>query len=178
MPKQGSRPASWQQLPQHAPTEKKQRFAGAFTGGIPCVLDTFVGLPAALVEPAASAHLRVVEPARTSARDITLALSTRLCCVTRAAPLHVDRSLLLTCKLCSRDTNGHTVYVYMSMGFCSRDCRYGYYLGEVDKRKKRLAVAMMGQRKMSSAVTRTAKSGKQAGEVSCRPTFFTCAETE
>jgi hypothetical protein len=113
MPKQGSRPASWQQLPQHAPTEKKQRFAGAFTGGIPCVLDTFVGLPAALVEPAASAHLRVVEPARTSARDITLALSTRLCCVTRAAPLHVDRSLLLTCKLCSRDTNGHTVYVYM-----------------------------------------------------------------
>ena len=116
MPKQASRPASWQQLPQHAPTEKKPRFAGAFAAGIPCVLGTRVGLPAALAEPAAaSAHLRVVQPARTSARDITLALSTRLCCVARAAaPLrHVDMSLLLTCKHCRRDTSGHTVYLYM-----------------------------------------------------------------
>ena len=71
------------------------------------------------------------------------------------------------------------------MGFCSMDCRYGYHLGEVDKRKKRLAAALMGQRKMSSVVTRMAAgkankaaAGKKAGEVSCRPIFFTCAEAE
>jgi len=57
------------------------------------------------------------------------------------------------------------------------DCRYGYFHGEVVKRQKKLAAVLLGQRKMSSVVTRTMAAGK-AGEVSCRPIFFTCAEAE
>jgi len=71
------------------------------------------------------------------------------------------------------------------MGFCSMDCRYGYFHGEVVKRQKKLAAVLLGQRKMSSVVTRMAAgkankaaAGKKAGEVSCRPIFFTCAEAE
>ncbi|CAO2203648.1 unnamed protein product [Urochloa humidicola] len=164
--------------PAPTPTETK-RFVGAPTTGVPCILETSIGLLAAVAEPPASAHLRVAEPARTSARDITLGLSPKLCGVTRTAP-HLDMSFL-TCKLCHRDTDGRTVYVYMSMGFCSRDCRYGYHLGEVDKNKKRLAGALMGRSKMPRIVTRVdanKATDDEAGEVSCRPTFFTCAETE
>ncbi|CAL4956353.1 unnamed protein product [Urochloa decumbens] len=178
---QGSRSAPSQlphPTPAPTPTEMK-RFMGAPKTGVPCILETRVGLLAAVVEPPASAHLHVAEPARTSARDITLGLSPKLC-VTRTAQPHLDMSFL-TCNLCNRDTNGRTVYVYMSMGFCSRDCRYGYHLGEVDKNKKRLAGALMGPSKMPRIVTRVDASkatDDEAGEVSHRPTFFTCAENE
>ncbi|CAO2190526.1 unnamed protein product [Urochloa humidicola] len=180
---QGSRSAP-SQLPHPTPTPTEtKRFVGAPTTGVPCILAASVGLLAAVAEPpAASAHrhLRVAEPARTSARDITLGLSPKLC-VTRTAQPHLDISFL-TCNLCHRDTDGRTVYVYMSMGFCSRDCRYGYRLGEVDKKKKRLAETLVGRSKMPRIVTRVdaskATDDEAGGEVSCRPTFFTCAETE
>ncbi|CAO2170222.1 unnamed protein product [Urochloa humidicola] len=164
--------------PAPTPTETK-RFLGAPTTGVPCILETSgVGLLAAVVaEPPTSP--RVAEPARSSARDITLGLSPKLC-VTRTAQPHLDMSFL-TCSLCHRDTNGHTIYVYMNMGFCSKDCRYGYHLGEVDKSKKRLAETLMGRSKMPRVVTRVDASkatDDEAGEVSCRPTFFTCAETD
>nr|TKW28865.1 hypothetical protein SEVIR_3G356900v2 [Setaria viridis] len=86
----------------------------------------------------------------------------------------------VTCNLCRRNTNGRTVYVYMSMGFCSRACRDDYHLGELDKNRKRQAVALMGWSKIARIVTRVdAGKATEAGEASCsRPTFFTCAEEE
>ncbi|KAF8730421.1 hypothetical protein HU200_016998 [Digitaria exilis] len=160
---------------------EKKRFVEAFTtSGVPCVLETRVGLLAAVVEPS-SANIRVAEPARTSARDLTLALSARLCCVTRASLLaDDDKTLLMNCKRCHRSTTGDTVYVYMSMGFCSKNCRYVHHLDDVEKYKKRLAMVLMERSKIVTRMvaSKANSSSKLATQASCRPTFFTCVEAD
>ncbi|OEL18188.1 hypothetical protein BAE44_0020793 [Dichanthelium oligosanthes] len=168
MPMQGS-----SRLLSPIPYEKK-RFVGAFTIGVPCILETCAGLIVALMEPAdASAAYprpRVAKSIGTSARDITLALSAKLCSVTSRIEFHVDnKSLPVTCNSCCRKISGNTIYMYTSLGFCSMDCRYVYHLGVVDKR---LAMAVMGG---CGIVTRMAASkASKARQVSYRrPTFFT-----
>nr|CAB3477269.1 unnamed protein product [Digitaria exilis] len=150
---------------------EKKRFVEAFTtSGVPCVLETRVGLLAAVVEPS-SANIRVAEPARTSARDLTLALSARLCCVTRASLLaDDDKTLLMNCKRCHRSTTGDTVYVYM----------YVHHLDDVEKYKKRLAMVLMERSKIVTRMvaSKANSSSKLATQASCRPTFFTCVEAD
>ncbi|KXG25151.1 uncharacterized protein LOC110436750 [Sorghum bicolor] len=170
----------------HIPT-KNPSGGGPFATRVPCNPETSVGLQAALAEPA-SAHLRVAEPVRRSARSITLAvmMTDRCCdgctcntpyCIMTSPPhsITLDDYSLLLCKFCDRRMDGCIIYMYMSMGFCKEECRNEYFL----EYRYRLAMAMEAEsRRIRSEARKVPMAPEGEAGIGYRSIFFTCAEVE
>ncbi|KAG0523605.1 hypothetical protein BDA96_07G137100 [Sorghum bicolor] len=158
---------------------------GLFATRVPYNPETCVGLKAALVEPA-SAHLHVAEPVRRSARSITMAtMRTDRCsngctcntpfCMMTTTPSCVDDYSLLFCKLCDRRMDDCTIYMYMSMGFCTEECRNEYFL----EYRYRVAMAMEAEsRRTRSEARKKAPVAEGEAAIGYRSIFFTCTEVE
>lgn len=160
----------------HIPTKRSTRVV------VPYNPETSVGLQAALVAPA-SAHLHVAEPVRRSARIITLQAvtttdrrrNTPYCMMTSSRFCVDDGSLF--CKLCDRRMHDRIIYMYMSMGFCTEECRNEYFL-DYRCRLTMATVEAEGRSEARKPVEAAAATTTEGQGVGYRRIFFTCAEVE